>query len=97
MTVHPWSSDDQQLLARTQVLLADYLPRNAVLGHAEVTGTVPETQPGYLYLRFNLPTGTLMEFWAHWGEADQVGERSGQVSVKRDDQTVQPMRIVEGV
>ncbi|GHF65434.1 hypothetical protein HNQ07_004724 [Deinococcus metalli] len=73
---------DAQLLARVQALLAGHLPPGVTLERSEVNAGVAATAGGYLYLRFVVPTGAPVEFWAHWGPRDHVGDKSGQVSVK---------------
>ena len=73
---------DAQLLARAQTLLVGHLPGGATLERAEANTGVAKTAGGYLYLRFAVPTGAPVEFWAHWGPRDHVGDKSGQVSVK---------------
>lgn len=44
---------------------------------------VAATSPGYLYLRYDVPGAFPQEFWAHWGKADPLAWKNGQVSVKQ--------------
>ena len=82
MIANRTSDRDQQLLDRAQALLKEHLPEGASLTRAEVQPGLQESEGGYLYLRYDVPTGTPQEFWAHWGHRNTVGEKSGQVSVK---------------
>jgi len=53
------------------------------LSRAEVNEGVEETAQGYLYLRYDVQGATPQEFWAHWGHADKIAWKSGNVSVKK--------------
>lgn len=72
---------DDDLLSATQALLRAHLPEGATLERTEVNDLNPE-EPGYLYLRYAVPAGAPLEYWAHWGRRDHVGQTTGQVSVK---------------
>ncbi|WP_344983903.1 hypothetical protein [Deinococcus rubellus] len=52
------------------------------MSRAEVNEGVEETAQGYLYLRYDVQGATPQEFWAHWGKADKVAWKSGNVMVK---------------
>ena len=83
------TEQDALLLVRTQaLLLAD--PQFAALdtptlSRAEVNAGLPETAPGYLYLRYEVVGAVPQEVWTHWGTHDRVAWKSGQVTVKRVD------------
>ena len=76
---------DKQPLTRTQALLSKdehfQALKGPVLSRAEVNAIQQETEPGYLYLRFEVPGAVLQEFWGHWGKHDKVAFKSGQVTV----------------
>ena len=55
----------------------------ATLSRAELNAGLAQTTQGYLYLRYDVPGTVPQEFWAHWGHADKVSWKSGQVSVKQ--------------
>lgn len=81
------SAQDQTLMQRAQTLIeADphFLAlKSPVLSRAEVNAGTPATTPGYLYLRYDVPGATPQELWAHWGKADHVAWKSGQVTVQQ--------------
>jgi hypothetical protein len=54
------------------------------LSRAEVNAGQQDTEPGYLYLRYDVPGSMPQEFWAHWGTRNKVAWESGQVMVKAD-------------
>ncbi|MBB5377689.1 sarcosine oxidase delta subunit [Deinococcus metalli] len=56
----------------------------AAPSRAEVNVGLPDTQRGYLYLRYDVPGGTPQEFWAHVGRAARLNWRTGQVTVPLD-------------
>ncbi|MGI8747107.1 MAG: hypothetical protein ACR2J4_01965 [Deinococcus sp.] len=82
------SQQDAQLLSRAQVLLAGdpnfQALKTPVLSRAEVNAGLPDSSPGYLYLRFDVPGAVPQEFWAHWSSHDKVAWKGGHVSVARD-------------
>ncbi|BDP40996.1 hypothetical protein DAETH_09650 [Deinococcus aetherius] len=49
---------------------------------AEVNEGLGETEPSYLYLRYEVPGAVPQEFWAHYGTRDRVAWKNGQVTVK---------------
>lgn len=53
------------------------------LSRAEVNEGLQDTEPGYLYLRYDVPGSVPQEFWAHYGARDHVAWKSGQVTVKQ--------------
>lgn len=52
------------------------------LSRAEVNEGVEETAQGYLYLRYDVQGAVPQEFWAHWGKADKIAWKSGNISVQ---------------
>lgn len=48
---------------------------------AEVNEGRAETEPGSLYLRYDVARGTPQECWAHFGAHARVAWKSGQVTV----------------
>jgi hypothetical protein len=78
--------EDRQLLERAQALLqadADFQKLSgATLSRVEVNRGMHPTDSGHLYLRYDVTGGTPQEFWPHWGKADRVAWKSGQISVK---------------
>ena len=56
--------------------------KEPTLSRAEVNEGVAETEHGYLYLRYDVPGQVPQEFWAHWGRADRVAWKSGNVTVR---------------
>lgn len=75
----------QALLDAAQALLkADthFVALNQpILSRAEVNEGLAETEPGYLYLRYDVAAGTPQEFWAHFGAHPRIAWKSGQVTV----------------
>ncbi|GMA16738.1 hypothetical protein E5F05_16890 [Deinococcus metallilatus] len=53
------------------------------LSRVEVNGGLVPTDPGYLYLRYDVPGAVPQEFWAHYGSQNHVAWKSGQVTVKQ--------------
>ena len=83
------SGQDQLLLSRAQALLKNDLHFQAlktpVLSRAELNAGQPDTEAGYLYLRFEVAGAVSQEFWAHWSAHDRVDWKSGQIAVKQVD------------
>lgn len=81
------SADDQTLLSAGQLLLSSDANFKALQGpllsRAEVNAGMASTAPGYLYLRYDVPGALPQELWLHWGKADHVGWKSGQVTVQK--------------
>jgi len=81
------SAQDQTLMQKAQHLIeADahfQALKSPVLSRTEVNAGVASTAPGYLYLRYDVPGAVPQELWAHWGKADHVAWRSGQVTVQQ--------------
>lgn len=81
------SADDLALLTAGTLLLSscpDFLALvSPLLSRAEVNAGLLSTQPGYLYLRFDVPGSVPQELWLHWGAPERVHWKSGQVSVQR--------------
>lgn len=80
------TGQDALLLTRTQALLQAEPHFQALhaptLDRAEVNAGLKATEPGYLYLRYQVPGAVPQEFWAHWGTHDRVTWKSGQITVK---------------
>ncbi|GAA5532143.1 hypothetical protein [Deinococcus aluminii] len=57
--------------------------RQPTLSRVEVNGGLAPTDPGYLYLRYDVPGAVPQEFWAHYGNQNHVAWKSGQVTVKQ--------------
>lgn len=55
--------------------------QHPTLVRAEVNEGLSETEPGHLYLRYEVPGAVPQEFWAHVGRHDRVAWKSGQVTV----------------
>ncbi len=51
------------------------------LSRAEINAGLPETGPGYLYLRYDVPGAVPQEFWGHVGKTQKLAWKSGQVCV----------------
>ncbi|GAA4012345.1 hypothetical protein GCM10022631_25200 [Deinococcus rubellus] len=87
------SARDRQLLTLVQGLLnADphfQALANPTLSRAEVNAVQQESEPGYLYLRYNVPSKVPQEFWGHWGSRDHVAFKSGQITVSLIKASVQ--------
>lgn len=81
------SEQDQTLMQKAQTLIeADphfQALKAPVLSRAEVNAGVASTASGYLYLRYDVPGAVPQELWAHWGKADHVAWKSGQVTVQQ--------------
>ena len=79
------SEQDQQLLTRAQALLRSdphfQALKTPALSRAELNAGQPDTEAGYLYLRFDVAGALPQEFWAYWGAHDRVAWKSGQVCV----------------
>ena len=80
--------EDHQLAERGAALLAQDPHYQAlvspVLCRVEVNTGVASTDAGHLCLRYDVTGGTPQEFWPHWGKADKVNWKSGQISVSRE-------------
>ena len=77
---------DRALMVAAQALLLQEGQFQALnhptLSRCELNAGLQETQPGHLYLRYDVAGAVPQEFWAHWGRSDKVGWKSGQISVK---------------
>ena len=78
--------EDQQLAERGAALLAQDAHFQAlvspVLCRVEVNAGMASTDAGHLCLRYDVTGGKPQEFWPHWGKADKVNWKSGQISVR---------------
>ena len=82
----PGERDTRLLTAAQRLLQADphfQALQTPTLDRAEVNAGIEETEPGYLYLRFQVPGVVPQELWAHWGVHDRVAWKSGQITVKQ--------------
>jgi len=81
------SAQDQTLMQKARTLIESdphfQALRAPALSRAEVNAGVAVTAPGYLYLRYDVPGAVPQELWAHWGKADHVAWKSGQVTVQQ--------------
>ena len=81
------SAQDQALLSQAQTLLQAEPHFQAlkapVLSRAEVNAGLQPTEPGYLYLRYDVPGAVPQELWAQWGTHDHVAWKSGHITVKQ--------------
>jgi len=81
----PGERDTRLLTAAQKLLQADphfHALTAPTLDRAEVNSGLRETEPGYLYLHFQVPGAVPQELWAHWGNRDRVAWKSGQITVK---------------
>jgi len=82
------SPQDRALVVAAQAFLlqSDQFKalKNPVLSRCEVNAGLEDTVSGYLYLRYDIPGAVPQEFWAHWGGKDRVAWKSGQITVKRE-------------
>ncbi|GGJ86942.1 hypothetical protein [Deinococcus aquiradiocola] len=81
------TDEEREIVTKAHALLqADphfqALPSPA-LSRVEMNRGVPCSESGCLYLRYEVPGQTPQEFWPHWGKADKVSWKSGQVSVQQ--------------
>lgn len=53
-----------------------------ILSQMEVNEGLTETEPGCLYLRYDVSGATPQEFWVPYGAHDRVAWKSGQVTVR---------------
>ena len=82
----PGRQDTVLLAAARRILEADphFQALSApTLDRAEVNAGLKDTEPGYLYLRFQVPGAVPQELWAHWGSRDRVTWKSGQITAKQ--------------
>lgn len=88
------SEQDQQLLGKAQALLRSdphfQALKTPTLSRAELNAGQPDTEAGYLYLRFEVAGAVPQEFWAHWGAHDRVAWKSGQVCVSSSQSNPTP-------
>lgn len=94
------ASDKQKALldAAQKLIQADahFQQLNApTVSRAEVNEGVEETAQGYLYLRYDVQGAIPQEFWAHWGHADKVAWKSGNISVKEAPAAAQETAAAE--
>ena len=82
MIVGSQSDRDTALLRAARAALDDHLPPSARLERAEVNLERTPDQARYLYLRFTTPSGTKLEYWAHWGTETVIEAAARQITVK---------------
>ncbi|WP_216326078.1 hypothetical protein [Deinococcus aestuarii] len=55
--------------------------KQPTLHRAEVNECLAETEPGHLYLRYDVASGTPQEYWMQVGAHPRIARKSGQVTV----------------